>query len=96
VAVAVIHLITFRDDLRARLRRTRPTGVPLTEATAMLPAHLTAEGDLGRLTADADIDTLTPTSIGTGHLLFADRTNRPDAATIRKMVADVLAGVVTG
>ncbi|WP_414635918.1 TetR/AcrR family transcriptional regulator [Amycolatopsis sp.] len=38
VAVAIIPLITFRDELRARLRQTRPGGgVPvLAEATAMI------------------------------------------------------------
>src|SRR6202042_3780392 len=41
VAVAIVALITFRDDLRARLRSTTPTGVPLlTEAAAMLAAYL--------------------------------------------------------
>src|ERR1041384_7727088 len=37
VAVAIVALITFRDDLRARLRATTPRGVPLlTEAGAMI------------------------------------------------------------
>jgi AcrR family transcriptional regulator len=96
VAVAVVPLITFRDELRARLRRTWPAGVPvLTEAAAMIAAYLSAERDLGRITADADIDTLAPTLIGAGHLLFADRKSAPpQAAAVRKMVATVIAGAV--
>jgi len=41
VAVAIVALITFRDDLRARLRRAGHSGVPvLTEAAAMLAPTL--------------------------------------------------------
>ncbi|HET6501786.1 MAG TPA: TetR family transcriptional regulator [Amycolatopsis sp.] len=97
VAVAIVALITFRDDLRARLRRaTRSGGVPLaTEAVTMIAAYLTAERDLGRIAADADIDALAPTLIGAGHLLFADRESpRPDAAAVRRMVTTVITGAV--
>ncbi|MCT2592888.1 TetR/AcrR family transcriptional regulator [Streptomyces sp. N2-109] len=95
VAVAIIGLITARDELRARLRRDRPSGVPvLTEATAMIASYLTAERELGRIAADADIDTLALTLIGSGHLLFAGReTAPPKAADVRKVVTTVLAGV---
>jgi len=41
VAIHIVSLLIFRDDLRARLRRTRPTGVPLaTEAAAMIASYL--------------------------------------------------------
>ena len=41
VAVAIVSLITFRDDLRARLRQITPRGVPLlSEAAASLLAGL--------------------------------------------------------
>ena len=41
VALAIVALITFRDDLRARLRATTPTGVPLlSEAAAMLASSV--------------------------------------------------------
>ena len=74
VAVAVVALIISRDELRARLREARPAGVPLlTEATAMVASYLAAERDLGRIAEDADIDTLAPMLIGSGHLLFAGR-----------------------
>ncbi|WP_433282075.1 TetR/AcrR family transcriptional regulator [Pseudonocardia xinjiangensis] len=97
VAVAIVALVISRDDLRARLRRARPTGgVPaLTEAAAMIASYLTAERTLGRVAADADVDTLAPTLIGAGHLLFADRKAAPpEPVAIRKVVATVLAGVV--
>jgi AcrR family transcriptional regulator len=95
VALEIVSLLIFRDDLRARLRQTRPAGVPLaTEATAMIAGYLSAERDLGRIAAGADIDTLAPTLIGAGHLLFAGREGAPpEPAAVRKMVATVIAGV---
>ena len=94
--MAIVGLVIFRDELRARLRQARPTGIPLlTEAAAMIASYLAAERDLGRIAADADIDTLAPTLIGSGHLLFADRTGAsPETEAVRKMVATVVAGVV--
>ena len=95
VAVAIVALITFRDDLRARLRQERPAGVPLlTEATAMIASYLTAERELGRIAADADVGTLAATLIGAGHLLFADREGGPpEPGAVRKVVTAVMAGV---
>jgi AcrR family transcriptional regulator len=92
VALAIVGLITFRDGLRARLRKDRPTGLPLlTDASAMIVDYLSAERDRGRIPADADIDTLALTLIGSGHLLFADRTSpTPDKASVRKLVDSVL------
>jgi AcrR family transcriptional regulator len=107
VAVAIVALIISRDNLRARLRqarpsgragprRARPAGVPLlAEATAMIASYLTIERDLGRLTADADVDTLAPMLIGTGHLLFAGRVGAaPAAAAVSKVVAAAIASVM--
>ncbi|WP_432044582.1 TetR/AcrR family transcriptional regulator [Streptomyces asiaticus] len=96
VAVALVSLVTSRDELRARLRETTPIGIPLlTEATAMLASYLTAERDRGRIAADADIDALAPTVIGAGHLLFADREAAPpDVVAVRKMVTTVIADAV--
>jgi AcrR family transcriptional regulator len=98
VAVAIVALMIFRDDLRARLRQTRPTGVPLVaEATAMIASYLTAERELGRVAADADVDTLAPTLVGAGHLLFAGRKGTPpEAGAVDKVVTTVIAGVVQG
>ena len=98
VALAILGLVTSRDDLRARLRRTTPAGVPvLTEATAMVASYLAAERELGRIAADADVDTLALTLIGTGHLLFAGREGAPpDAEAVDKVVTTVIAGVIRG
>jgi AcrR family transcriptional regulator len=96
VAVAMVGLITFRDDLRARLRQTWPAGVPvLTDAAVMIASYLAAERALGRIAADADVDTLAAMLIGTSHLLFAGRDNAPpDAAAVRKVVTTVITGTV--
>lgn len=97
VAVAIVSLVTFRDELRARLRRTRPTGVPLlAEATAMIADYLGAERDKGRIVAAADVEVLAPTLIGAGHLLFADRNGTPpESEAVRRVVNTVIAGVLT-
>ena len=96
VAVSIVALITFRDDLRRRLRAARGPGVPLaTEAGIVIGDYLRAERALGRLSALADIDTLAPTLIGAGHLLFADRqSGLPSPDAVRRMVATVLAGAL--
>jgi AcrR family transcriptional regulator len=96
VAVALVALITFRDELRARLRRTWPAGVPLlTEAVIMVADYLMAERDLGRVAAGADVGMLAPTLIGAGHLLFADRqASPPEPEAVRTMVSTVLSGVL--
>ncbi|MFD9858783.1 TetR/AcrR family transcriptional regulator [Streptomyces alboflavus] len=96
VAVAIVGLVTSRDELRARLRQSLPTGVPvLTQAAATIASYLAAERDLGRVAADADIDALAPTLIGAAHLLFADRTGAPPQdAAVRRVVATVMAGAL--
>jgi AcrR family transcriptional regulator len=94
VAVAIIPLITFRDELRARLRQARQAGgVPLlTEYTLMIASYLAAERDLGRIAADADVDVLAPTLIGAGHLLSADRDGTPPTAeAVHRIVTTVIA-----
>jgi AcrR family transcriptional regulator len=98
VAVAVVALIAFRDELRARLRRALPAGVPvLTEAVQMIAAYLTSERERGRIAPGADVDALAPALIGTAHLLFADRTGPPPTDDdVRRMVTTVLAGVLRG
>jgi AcrR family transcriptional regulator len=96
VAVKIVALITFRFDLRVRLRRELPVGVPvLTQAAEMMTAYLAAERDLGRIAADADVEALGPTLIGAGHLLFADQVGvppQPDA--VRRVVTTVVGGVL--
>jgi AcrR family transcriptional regulator len=96
VAVKIVSLLIFRDDLRARLRETIPSGVPVaTEVAAMVSAYLAAERDLGRIAAGADIGTLALTLIGTAHLLAVDRESaQPDTEAVAATVAAVLAGVL--
>ncbi|MDP9849290.1 hypothetical protein [Streptosporangium lutulentum] len=97
IAVAIVSLVIFRDELRARLRQTRPAhSVPvLAEAAAMIASYLTDECELGRIAADADVDSLALSLIGAGHLLFADRESAPpDTGAVDKVVTTVIADVV--
>jgi AcrR family transcriptional regulator len=95
VAASIVGLFIFRDELRARLRRTYPTGLPLlTEAAAMISAYLAAERDLGRVADGADLDTVALTLIGTGHLLFAGG-DAPDADAVHAVMSTAIAGVAT-
>lgn len=94
VPVAIIPLIIFRDELRARLRQARPGGgiAILAQATTAVSAYLADERELGRIAADADIDSLTLSLVGGGHLLFADRDpGPPTTATVNKFVTTALA-----
>lgn len=92
VALAIVGLLTFRDDLRARIRTERPRGLPvLSEATATITAYLAAERDHGRIRADADIETLALTLVGTGHLVFAGRAAPdPDPAELDRLVRSIV------
>ena len=97
VPIAIIPLITFRDELRARLRQARPGGgiAILAQATTAISGYLTDERDRGRIAADADIDSLTLSLVGGGHLLFADRDPGPPAtAVVSKFVTGVVADSV--
>ncbi|MFL9657496.1 TetR/AcrR family transcriptional regulator [Streptomyces sp. PB17] len=97
VPVAIIPLITFRDELRARLRQAMPGGgiAILAQVTSAVSAYLADERARGRISADADIDSLTLSLVGGGHLLFADRDpGPPDTAAVGKLVHTVLADVL--
>lgn len=97
VPVAIIPLITFRDELRARLRQAMPGGgvAILAQVTAAVSAYLTDERELGRIAADTDIGSLALSLVGGGHLLFADRDpDPPTTATVNKLVTTVLTGVL--
>ncbi|WP_409240088.1 TetR/AcrR family transcriptional regulator [Streptomyces sp. PA5.6] len=98
LALGVLALVTSRDALRARLRRTTPVGIPLlTEAGTVLAAYLATERDLGRLTPDSDPDTLAFTLIGSGHLLFAgSEGGAPAAAEVRRIAGQALAAAAPG
>ena len=93
VASSLVSLVIFRDELRVRLRRIYPTGVPLlAEAAAMIAAYLAAERDLGRIAPHADVDTVALTLIGSGHLLFAGG-EPPDADAVHRVMSSAIAGV---
>ena len=99
--LAFIRLVIARDDLRTRLRAATGSRIPLlSEATALVAGYLTAERDLGRVAADADIGTLAPTLIGAAHLLFteanADIHDAPEPAAVTRVVAGVLAAARPG
>jgi AcrR family transcriptional regulator len=98
VAVAIIPLIIFRDELRTRLRRTRPGGgVPvLAEAAAMIAGYLAAEQEAGRIAAGADVHALAPALLGSEHLLFAGRQGDgpPEPRAVARAVSTVIAGVL--
>ncbi len=96
VTVAIVGLIISRDGLRTRLRQARSAGIPLVgEGTAMIASYLSGERDLGRIAADTEVETLAPTLIGAGHLLFADRENGPpDPGGVHKVVTAVVGSVL--
>jgi AcrR family transcriptional regulator len=99
VVVSIVSLVIFRDELRAHLRQTMPAyRVPvLGQATDAIAGYLSDECELGRIAADADVDSLALSLIGAGHLLFAGRAPsaaRPDADAVGKVVTTVMADAV--
>lgn len=97
VPVAIIPLITFRDELRARLRNAMPGGgiAILAQVTEAVSAYLADERELGRVAADTDVDSLTLSLVGGGHLLFADRDpGSPTTSAVNKLVTAVIADAV--
>ncbi|MFC8069507.1 TetR/AcrR family transcriptional regulator [Streptomyces sp. NPDC057293] len=97
VPMAIIPLITFRDELRARLRQAGPGGgtAILGQAATAISAYLADERALGRIAADADIDSLTLSLVGGGHLVFTDRGPGPPATeAVEKLVTAVVADAV--
>lgn len=97
VAAAIIPLIIFRAELRARLRQDRPArSVPvLAEATTMISSYLAEERSLGRIAADADVDSLAVSLVGAGHLLFAGRGGAPPGSgELDRVVATVIASAI--
>ena len=111
VPVAIVPLVTFRDGLRARLRAAVPGGgvAILAPVTSAVSEYLAGERGLGRIARTADVDTLTLTLVGGGHLLFAatyaddaaptdDGTpaadRTPGTERVRRLVATALADVL--
>jgi AcrR family transcriptional regulator len=95
VAVAIVGLIIARDDLRARLRKESTTGIPLlTEAFAAIARYLEAECELGRIAADADVESLALLLIGAGHMHFAGEEASVQIGAIDRIVAAAMADVL--
>jgi AcrR family transcriptional regulator len=97
VPVAIIPLITFRDELRARLRQAIPGGgvAILSQATTAISTYLTAEQALGRITPTTDINSLTLSLVGGAHLLHTDHAPDPPPTTaIHNLVTTAIAGAV--
>ncbi len=97
VPTAIVPLITFRDELRTRLRQAKAGGgiAILAQVTTAVSAYLADERDRGRIAADADIDSLTLSLVGGGHLLFSDRELRPPStAAVKRFVTTALADVL--
>jgi AcrR family transcriptional regulator len=88
----VLALVTSRHELLARLRASTPTGIPLlNQGTAMIASYLAAEQELGRVAADADIDALAPTLVGTAHMLLAGRQGGvPEHEAIHRTVTSLI------
>jgi AcrR family transcriptional regulator len=93
VAHRILALVTFRDELRARLRRDTPSGLPMVrEIKQMIRSYLTAEQERGRVPVGADVDTLALILISGGHLAFSDPDAAQAEAEVRKVVLEVLSG----
>jgi AcrR family transcriptional regulator len=93
VAAAMVGLLMFRDDLRAALRRAGLGGVPVAaEAAQMIRAYLATERELGRIAADADVDALGLSLIGSAHMMFAGGPDVPEVAAIENLVTTIMAG----
>lgn len=97
-ALGLIAVAGSRNDVRARLRVSTPSGIPiLTESTAMVASYLRAERQLGRLTPQADTERLAFALIGTGHLLFAGELGGlPDDDAVEEVVESIIVGAEPG
>ncbi|MGH9006131.1 MAG: TetR/AcrR family transcriptional regulator [Acidimicrobiales bacterium] len=97
LAVAMVSLVITRDGLRERLREAGAARFPLlAETSAKVIAYLTEEQALGRLTATADVPTLSHMLIGSVHLLFTDReSGPPDPEALHKIIATVMQGAMS-
>jgi AcrR family transcriptional regulator len=94
-ALAIVSLVTSRNELLARLRLTTPAGIPLlAETTRMVAAYLTAERGLGRIALDTDVDGLALVLVGAAHLLLAGGAGTPTEDSVREVVATILAGII--
>lgn len=93
VPVAIVPLITFRDELRSRLRHATPGGgvAILAHATRAIRDYLADERGRGRLHTGTDTDALALSLVGGGHLMSADRS---DGALTRDAVHTFVAAAL--
>jgi len=98
IVVSILGLTIARDEMRRRLRRDGSHGLPLVrEAVRLVAGYLHAEAELGRISTEADIDTLAPTLIGAAHLRYADReTDPPSDEELHRVVRTVLGTALLG
>lgn len=97
VTVEVVAIVTFRDEVRVRLADTGTRrGIPLlAEATALIASYLTDECEMGRIAADADVDSLALALIGASYIVFAGHGSAASPAeTVEKVVAATVADVL--
>ena len=96
IVVSILSLTIARDEVRARLRSDGSRGLPLVRETVRMVAdYLRAERDLGRVLADADIESLAPNLVGAAHLHFVDYDPAPPRdEDVRHFVRTMLGGVV--
>jgi AcrR family transcriptional regulator len=96
IAVRILALMIARDELRARIRVHQPRGFPvIAEAMRMIADYLAAERDQGRIAADADVDMLALSLLGTSHLDFAGTDGAsPDEEATRRVVTSVVGAVL--
>lgn len=98
IVVSVLGLTITRDEMRRRLRRDGSSGLPMVrEIVRMVAGYLQTEAGIGRVSADADIETLAPTLVGAAHLRFADReADLPSDEELFRVVRTVLGTALTG
>lgn len=98
IVVSVLGLTITRDEMRRRLRRDGSSGLPMVREIAhMVAGYLRAEAEIGRVSADADIETLAPTLVGAAHLRFADReADLPSDEELHRVVRTVLGTALVG
>jgi AcrR family transcriptional regulator len=97
-AAAMISLTMARPTLLHRLQHAVSAWSPsLQQIEGTFAAYLEAEKELGRISSDADTETLAVALIGTAHhLLLTHRADPSDlSGGVHRIVAALLAGVAT-
>lgn len=89
--VMVAALLTARPAVIARLRQAFTADGPLSQVEAVFAGYLRAEQELGRVPAQADVDTLAFALVGSVHHIFFSQHGQPlDRERVGKIVATLL------